>query len=285
MNKEKQNEVNTIQAYLKQIGEYDVYSLEEEQEAFKKYKETKDEHIKEEIVNRNLKLVVAVAKKYKGRGILFQDLIQEGSFGLMSAVDKFDYTLGFKFSTYATYWIKQSITRALAEKSRTIRVPAHIGEKIIKIKKATAQLSLELNKEPTYTEIAAKLQMDEKEVKEIAEIGLNALSLDTPMGVDEDTCIGDYIEDDRFETPSQSVDKKDLKEQLLQVMESLDPREKTVLIKRYGLDGEPMTLDDIGEELGLSRERIRQIEEKALRKMRNPIRSEQLKVYMADLAV
>ena len=203
----------------------------------------------------------------------------------MNAVDKFDYTLGFKFSTYATYWIKQSITRALAEKSRTIRVPAHIGEKIIKIKKATAQLSLELNKEPTYAEIAARLQMDEKEVTEIAEIGLNALSLDTPMGVDEDTCIGDYIEDDRFETPSQSVDKKDLKEQLLQVMESLDPREKTVLIKRYGLDGEPMTLDDIGEELRLSRERIRQIEEKALRKMRNPIRSEQLKVYMADLAV
>jgi len=278
------NYVNGFQEYLKRIGDYEIYTPEQEIQAFQKM-EAGDPDARNDIINHNLKLVVAIAKKYKCTGLGLIDLIQEGSFGLMAAVDKFDYKLGYRFSTYATYWIKQAITKAIINKTRAIRLPAHINDRLYKIKKVERQLSLELNREPTVEEIAEKMGISAQEVKDIQDIGLNTLSLDTPVGDEEDDCIMDFVEDTHFESPSKALAKIDLKEQLLKVMDSLEPREKTVLIKRYGLETEePMTLEEIGEEMGLSRERIRQIEEKALRKMRNPIRSEQLKIYMADAA-
>lgn len=280
----KTNDINDIQTYLKQIGQYNVLTDEEEKELFNKYK-TGDETAKEEIIKHNLKLVVSIAKKYKGIGLAFMDLIQEGSFGLIAAVDKFDVSLGYKFSTYATYWIRQAITKAIISKGRGIRLPAHINNKISKIRNMQRVLSVELGHEPSFAEIAERMQMEETDIKDYLDMGQSIASLDLPIGNDEDAILGDFIEDNRFESPVSVAAKKDLKEQLLKVMDSLDSREKIVLIKRYGLeDDEPMTLEEIGKELGLSRERIRQIEEKALRKMRNPIRSEQLKVYMADLA-
>ncbi len=279
------NEINGLQEYLKTIGEYEIYTPEKEQEMFKRLREG-ETGVRENIINSNLKLVVAVAKKYKGwSGLNFVDLIQEGSFGLMTAVDKFDYTLGFKFSTYAVHWIKQSITKAIMNKGRAIRLPAHITDKVSKVKKAEKELSQELGRDPSYEEIAKRLGMLQSEVKDIYEISLAAISLDTPVGDEEDSTLADFIEDTHFESPTAAIAKRDLREQIFKVMDSLEPREKTVLIKRYGLEEnrEPMTLEEIGQDLGLSRERIRQIEEKALRKMRNPIRSEQLKMYAADM--
>ena len=281
----KKNDINDIQVFLNQVGEYNLLTEQEEKELFDKYKETKEKSLKDEIVNKNLKLVISIAKKYKGTGLSFMDLIQEGVFGLLTAVDKFDISLGFKFSTYATYWIKQSITKAIIEKSKAIRLPAHINNRLSKIKQAQRALAVELGCEPTIEQIAKEVKIDEKEVKDILEMSVSALSLDTPIGDSEDDdTIADFIADKHFESPAAALNKKDLKEQLLKVMDSLEPREKEVLIKRYGLlNEEPMTLENVGKDMNLSRERIRQIEEKALRKMRNPIRSEQLKIYLADI--
>lgn len=279
------NCINGIQEYLKSIGEYELLTADEEKQMFQKLREG-NEDFRTELIQRNLKLVVAIAKKYKGWcGLSFNDLIQEGNFGLMTAVDKFDYTLGYKFSTYATYWIKQAISKAIVEKGRSIRLPAHIVDKVSKVKKAEKALAQELGRHPSEEEIANRLSISALEVKDIIEMSQMTMSLDMPVTDDDEDCLVDFIEDKKFETPTQHMAKVDLKEQLLKVMRSLDEREQKVLIKRYGLeDGEPMTLEEIGQEMNLSRERIRQIEEKALHKLRNPVRSASLKIYMADAA-
>lgn len=279
------NNINDIQTYLKQIGEYELLTPEQEKDLFTKYQENKDDKIKEEIVDRNLKLVVAIAKKYKGLGLQFMDLIQEGSFGLIAAVDKFDINLGYKFSTYATYWVKQAIVKAIINKGKIIRLPAHINNRLCKIRQVQKEISLETGKEATDAQVAEKMGLTEMEVKELLEIGQYTISLDTPIDDEENSTMLDFIEDKKFESPTSALAKKDLHNQLIKVMDTLEEREKEVLIKRYGLITDcPMTLEEVGKDLGLSRERIRQIEEKALRKLRNPIRSEKLKIYMAELA-
>jgi RNA polymerase primary sigma factor len=276
--------INDIQTYLKQIGEYDILTDDEEKTLFKKLKEG-SEDARTEIINRNLKLVVAIAKRYKGSGLQFQDLIQEGAFGLMAAVDRFDVDLGYKFSTYATYWIRQAITKAIINKGRAIRLPAHINDKYYKMRQTEKLMSNELGREPTVEELAERMHMEVLEVKNLFDMGQYLISLDMPVNEEDDDCLVDFVEDKHFISPAAAVAKMDLKEQLFKVMDSLEEREKQVLIKRYGLlDGEPMTLEEIGKDMNLSRERIRQIEEKALRKMRNPIRSNQLRAYMEELA-
>lgn len=282
--KQKVNEVNGLQEYLKTIGQYNTYTLEEEQKAFQSLA-AGDPLAREDITNHNLKLVVAIAKKYKGKSALsFVDLIQEGSLGLMAAIDKFDYTLGYKFSTYATYWIKQSIVRAIVDKGRAIRLPAHINDKLLKVKKIERELTSELGYSPSNEEIGNKLGISAQEVQDIYDMSMNTLSLDTPVSDDEEVVMSDMIEDTHFTSPTENVAQIDLKEQIMKVLDSLEPREKEVIIRRYGLiNDEPLTLEEVGDLLGLSRERIRQIEEKALRKLRNPIRSSQLKAYMAEM--
>ena len=261
-----------VKMYLKDIGEVPLLSADDEIELARRIQEG-DEEAKKQLSEANLRLVVSIAKRYVGRGMLFLDLIQEGNIGLMKAVEKFDYQKGFKFSTYATWWIRQAITRAIADQARTIRIPVHMVETINKLTRVSRILLQTLGREPTPAEIAAEMGVSEERVREIQKIAQDPVSLETPIGEEEDSHLGDFIEDDRAVTPSDSVSTTMLKETLLSVLNSLTPREEKVLRLRYGVDdGRPRTL--------VTRERIRQIEAKALRKLRHPSRSKHLKDFL-----
>lgn len=265
--------------YLKDIGKVPLLSAEEEVELAKRM-EQGDAEAKRTLSEANLRLVVSIAKRYVGRGMQFLDLIQEGNLGLMKAVEKFDYTKGFKFSTYATWWIRQAITRAIADQARTIRIPVHMVETINKQVRATRQLLQKLGREPTPEEIAEHLGCSVERVREIQKIAQDPVSLETPIGEEEDSHLGDFIEDNTALSPSDVAESNMLKEQLVQVLNTLTPREEKVLRLRYGLDdSHPRTLEEVGKEFNVTRERIRQIEAKALRKLRHPNRLKKLKDF------
>lgn len=269
-----------VKMYLKDIGRVPLLSGEEEIDLARKMQEG-DEVAKQRLSEANLRLVVSIAKRYVGRGMLFLDLIQEGNLGLMKAVEKFDYQKGFKFSTYATWWIRQSITRAIADQARTIRIPVHMVETINKLTRTSRELLQKNGREPTPEEIAEAMGVDVARVREIQKIAQDPVSLETPIGEEEDSHLGDFIEDDKTQTPSDSVAFIMLKEQLLGVLDTLTPREEKVLRLRYGIDdGKPRTLEEVGREFNVTRERIRQIEAKALRKLRHPSRSKKLKDFL-----
>lgn len=269
-----------VKMYLKDIGEVPLLSADDEIDLARRIQEG-DEEAKKRLSEANLRLVVSIAKRYVGRGMLFLDLIQEGNIGLMKAVEKFDYQKGFKFSTYATWWIRQAITRAIADQARTIRIPVHMVETINKLTRVSRILLQTLGREPTPAEIAAEMGVSEERVREIQKIAQDPVSLETPIGEEEDSHLGDFIEDDRAVTPSDSVSTTMLKETLLSVLNSLTPREEKVLRLRYGVDdGRPRTLEEVGKEFNVTRERIRQIEAKALRKLRHPSRSKHLKDFL-----
>ena len=269
-----------VKMYLKDIGRVPLLSADDEIELARLMQEG-NEAAKKRLSEANLRLVVSIAKRYVGRGMLFLDLIQEGNLGLMKAVEKFDYQKGFKFSTYATWWIRQSITRAIADQARTIRIPVHMVETINKLTRVQRLLLQEFGREPTSAEIAEKMGITEERVCEIQKIAQDPVSLETPIGEEEDSHLGDFIEDEKTVTPSDSVSFKMLKEQLLRVLDTLTPREEKVLRLRYGLDdGKPRTLEEVGKEFNVTRERIRQIEAKALRKLRHPSRSKKLKDFI-----
>ena len=269
-----------VRMYLKEIGRINLLTSDEEFEYAKRAEEG-DEEAKRMLAESNLRLVVSIAKRYVGRGMLFLDLIQEGNIGLMKAVDKFDPTKGYKFSTYATWWIRQAITRAIADQARTIRVPVHMVETINKLARVQRQLTQELNREPTDEEIAKKLGISIDKVREVYKISQDPVSLETPIGEEDDSHLGDFIQDDDSPAPQDSAAYTLLKEQLAEVMGTLTPREEKVLRLRFGLeDGKARTLEEVGKEFMVTRERIRQIEAKALRKLRHPSRSKKLKDYM-----
>ena len=269
-----------VKMYLKDIGRVPLLSADEEVDLARRMQEN-DEAAKRRLSEANLRLVVSIAKRYVGRGMLFLDLIQEGNMGLMKAVEKFDYEKGFKFSTYATWWIRQSITRAIADQARTIRIPVHMVETINKLTRVQRLLLQEFGREPTTSEIAEKMDVSEERVMEILKIAQDPVSLETPIGEEEDSHLGDFIEDEKTTTPSDSVATNMLKEQLLRVLDTLTPREEKVLRLRYGLDdGKSRTLEEVGKEFNVTRERIRQIEAKALRKLRHPSRSKKLKDFL-----
>ena len=269
-----------VRMYLKEIGKVPLLTAEEEVELALRI-EQGDEEAKRRLNEANLRLVVSIAKRYVGRGMQFLDLIQEGNLGLLKAVEKFDYRKGFKFSTYATWWIRQAITRAIADQARTIRIPVHMVETINKLCRISKQLSQELGKDPTPEQIAEEMEMPVEKVREIMKISQEPVSLETPVGEEEDSHIGDFIADDNAPAPSERAAYTLLKEQLLEVLSTLTPREQKVLKLRFGLDdGRARTLEEVGKEFNVTRERIRQIEAKALRKLRHPSRSKKLRDYI-----
>ena len=270
-----------VRMYLREIGRIPLLTFDEELDLAKRILED-DEEAKQKLAESNLRLVVSIAKKYVGRGMLFLDLIQEGNMGLIKAVEKFDYTKGFKFSTYATWWIRQAITRAIADQARTIRIPVHMVETINKLIITSRHLLQQLGREPTPEEIAAEMEIPVEKVMEIQKIAQDPVSLETPIGEEDDSHLGDFIPDDESPAPQDSAAYTLLKEQLEEVMETLTPREAKVLKLRFGLeDGKARTLEEVGREFKVTRERIRQIEAKALRKLRHPSRSKRLKDYMS----
>ena len=271
-----------VRMYLKEIGKVPLLSAEEEIELALRM-EQGDEEAKKKLAEANLRLVVSIAKRYVGRGMLFLDLIQEGNLGLIKAVEKFDYRKGFKFSTYATWWIRQAITRAIADQARTIRIPVHMVETINKLIRVSRQLLQELGREPTPEEIAEEMKMPVERVREILKISQEPVSLETPIGEEEDSHLGDFIQDDNVPVPVDAAAYTLLREQLEEVLDTLTDREKKVLSLRFGLeDGRGRTLEEVGKEFNVTRERIRQIEAKALRKLRHPTRSRKLRDYLED---
>lgn len=269
-----------VRMYLKEIGKVPLLSAEEEIELAKRM-ELGDQEAKKRLAEANLRLVVSIAKRYVGRGMLFLDLIQEGNLGLIKAVEKFDYRKGYKFSTYATWWIRQAITRAIADQARTIRIPVHMVETINKLIRVSRQLLQELGREPSPEEIAAEMNMPVERVREILKISQEPVSLETPIGEEEDSHLGDFIQDDNVPVPADAAAFTLLKEQLEEVLGTLTEREQKVLTLRFGLeDGRARTLEEVGREFNVTRERIRQIEAKALRKLRHPSRSRKLKDYL-----
>ncbi len=269
-----------VRMYLKEIGKVTLLTADQEVEIAKRM-EQGDPEAKQQLAEANLRLVVSIAKRYVGRGVLFLDLIQEGNLGLIKAVEKFDYQKGYKFSTYATWWIRQAITRAIADQARTIRIPVHMVETINKLIRVSRQLLQEYGREPRPEEIAKVMEISEEKVREIQKIAQDPVSLETPIGEEEDSHLGDFIPDDDAPAPADAAAFMLLKEQLMEVLDTLTPREKRVLLLRYGLeDGRGRTLEEVGKEFNVTRERIRQIEAKALRKLRHPSRSKKLKDFL-----
>ena len=269
-----------VRMYLKEIGKVPLLTAEQEIDLAKRLEEG-DENAKQQLAEANLRLVVSIAKRYVGRGMLFLDLIQEGNLGLIKAVEKFDYRKGFKFSTYATWWIRQAITRAIADQARTIRIPVHMVETINKLIRVSRQLLQENGREPTPDEIAREMNISEAKVREIIKIAQEPVSLETPIGEEEDSHLGDFIQDEDAPAPAEAASFALMKEQLMDVLDTLTPREEKVLRLRFGLDdGHQRTLEEVGKEFNVTRERIRQIEAKALRKLRHPSRSKKLRDYL-----
>ena len=273
---------DNVRMYLKEIGKISLLTLEEEQELSRRVA-AGDEHAKNILAESNLRLVVSIAKRYVGRGLLFLDLIQEGNIGLMKAVEKFDYDKGYKFSTYATWWIRQAITRALADQARTIRVPVHMVETINKMARIERQMTLELNREPTDQELSKKMGLSVDKIAEIRKISQDPVSLETPIGEEDDSHLGDFLADERTMSPEEFATYEILKDELREVLDTLTVREKEVLELRFGLfDGSSHTLEEVGKQFKVTRERIRQIEAKALRKLRHPSRAKKLKDFLIE---